>query len=230
MKTGKELFNAWAANYDQLLDGGNASISFEGYQDVLAETVIQARVVPGMRVLDLGTGTGNLAARFVSAGCDVWGMDYSENMLAKAREKLPSLQPVLADLRDETWPQSLMRHYDRIVSAYVWHDFDLDAKMGLLKRLIGNYMASRGRVVIADIAYPDRMARTQARAYWGSLWSEAEYYWAGDETIAACKAIGLACTYQQVSSCAGVFVIETAQQREDENREPFNKQEGEMRI
>ena len=210
MKTGKELFDAWAANYDQLLDSGAASISFEGYEDVLAETVVQARVVPGMRVLDLGTGTGNLAARFLSAGCDVWGMDFSEGMLAKAREKLPGLHPVLADLRDETWPQDLLRQYDRIVSAYVWHDFELDYKLELLQRLTGRYLASHGRVVIADIAYPDRAARLQARAYWGRLWSEAEHYWAADETIAACIAIGLGCTYQQVSSCAGVFVIEAA--------------------
>jgi len=210
MKTGKELFNAWAANYDQLLESGTASVSFEGYEDVLAEAVVQARVAPGMCVLDLGTGTGNLAARFVNAGCDVWGMDFSENMLAKARAKLPCLHTVLADLRDETWPQSLTRRFDRIASAYVWHDFDLDYKMRLLKRLTGSYLVSQGRVVIADIAYPDRTTRRQAQEYWGHLWSEVEHYWAGDETIAACKAIGLGCTYQQVSSCAGIFVIETA--------------------
>jgi putative AdoMet-dependent methyltransferase len=210
MKTGKELFDAWADNYDQLLDSGNASISFEGYEDVLAETVLQAQVEPGMHVLDLGTGTGNLAARFLSAGCDVWGMDFSEGMLAKAREKLPGLHPVLGDLREETWSQDLLRQYDRIVSAYVWHDFDLEYKLELLKRLIGHYLASQGRVVIADIAYQDQAARLQARAHWGRLWSDAEHYWAADETIAACKASGLRCDYQQVSSCAGIFVIEPA--------------------
>ena len=215
MKTGKELFNVWAANYDQQLATGNAPISFEGYEDVLAETVVQAEVAPGMSVLDLGTGTGNLAARFVTAGCDVWGMDFSENMLAKAQEKLPSPRLILADLRDTTWPQSLTRRFDRIVSAYVWHDFNLAYKMGLLKRLTEQYLASQGRVVIADIAYPDQTARMQARAYWGRLWSEAEHYWAADETIADCKAIGLSCTYQQVSSCAGVFVVETVRRAED---------------
>ena len=208
MKIGKELFNTWAANYDQSLSAGTAPISFEGYEDVLAETVAQADVAPGMSVLDLGTGTGNLAAHFVAVGCDVWGIDFSENMLAKAQEKLPSLHPVLADLRDETWPRSLTRRFDRIVSAYVWHDFDLAYKMRLLKRLTEQYLASQGRVVVADIAYPDQTARTQAGAYWGRLWSDTEHYWAADETIAACKAIGLSCTYQQVSSCAGVFIIE----------------------
>ena len=210
MKTGKELFNAWASKYDQLLAAGNASISFEGYEDVLAATFLLAQALPGMRVLDLGTGTGNLAAGFVTAGCDVWGMDFSESMLAVAGEKLPTLHTVLADLRDQIWPLSLARRFDCIVSAYVWHDFDLLTKMGLLKRLTGDYLTSQGRVVIADIAYPDQTARTYAQAYWGSLWSEAEFYWVADETIAACKAVGLGCTYQQVSSCAGIFVIKAA--------------------
>jgi putative AdoMet-dependent methyltransferase len=216
MKTGKELFNAWAANYDQLLDSGNDSISFEGYEEILAETTALAQAVPGMCVLDLGSGTGNLAAHFVSAGCEVWGMDFSEGMQAKAREKLPGLHPILADLRDEVWPESLTRRYDRIVSAYVWNDFDLVTKMGLLVRLSRDYLSVQGRMIIADIAYPDQAARTQAQAYWGSLWSEAEHYWAGDETIAACKAIGLACSYEQVSSCAGIFVIEKEDEIGDE--------------
>ena len=208
MKTGKELFNTWAANYDQLLEDGNASISFEGYEQVLDETFSQSQPVAGMRVLDLGTGTGNLAARFLSADCEVWGMDFSEKMLAKARAKLPGLHTILADLRAEKWPHKLAVRFGRIVSAYVWHDFDLDFKMELLERLSRDLLAERGKFVIADIAYPDQAARAQARAYWGSLWSDAEHCWAGDETIAACHAIGLNCTYRQVSSCAGVFVIE----------------------
>jgi putative AdoMet-dependent methyltransferase len=208
MKTGRELFDDWAKQYDESLAAGSAPVSFEGYDDVLAETVLQARVNPGMSVLDLGTGTGNLAALFVALGCDVWGTDFSGNMLAKAQEKLPGLHAVLADLRDETWPESLARRFDRIVSAYVWHDFDLDTRMGLLRRLTGQYLAPGGRVVIADIAYPDQASREQARAVWGGLWSADEHYWAADETSAACSAIGLNCTYRQVSSCAGVFVVE----------------------
>ena len=211
MKTGKELFDNWATNYDELLATGTAPVSFEGYEDVLTEAVKRTQGMPTMSVLDLGTGTGNLAARFVTIGCDVWGMDFSENMLVKAREKLPSLHLVLADLRAETWPQSLYRRFDRIVSAYVWHDFDLAYKITLLERLTGQFLTRKGRIVVADIAYPDQTARTQAKKYWGSLWNEEEHYWAANETIAACKAIGLSCTYQQVSSCAGVFVIEKAQ-------------------
>ena len=208
MKTSKELYDAWSVHYDENLKAGRMPVSFEGYANVLAEAVLQAEVVAGMSVLDLGTGTGNLAALFATLGCDIWGLDFSEDMLAKAHAKLPFLHPVLADLGDETWSHNLDRRFDRIVSAYVWHEFDLQDKLRRLKRLTDCCLASQGRVVIADIAYPDQTARIQAAADWGSLWSAADHYWAADETIAACQAIGLGCTYQQVSSCAGVFRFE----------------------
>ncbi len=49
-----------------------------------------ARVGPGSRVLDVATGTGDLAielARRVSPGGEVIGSDFSEGMLARARVK-----------------------------------------------------------------------------------------------------------------------------------------------
>ncbi len=213
MKTSREVYNTWAAHYDQNLATGSVPVSFDGYKDVLTETVLLANVQPGMSVLDLGTGTGNLAALFETLGCDLWGTDFSVNMLAIAHEKLPFLHPVLADLHDPAWPQTLDRRFDRIVSAYVWHEFDLDEKLGLLTNLIDRHLASQGRVVIADISYPDRTSRSLAHADWGRLWSETEYYWAADETIAACHSIGLGCSYRQVSSCAGIFVFEAEEHK-----------------
>jgi demethylmenaquinone methyltransferase/2-methoxy-6-polyprenyl-1,4-benzoquinol methylase len=55
-----------------------------------ARAVDLARVGPGSRVLDIATGTGDLAielARRVSPGGEAIGSDFSENMLARAREK-----------------------------------------------------------------------------------------------------------------------------------------------
>ncbi|HEY5270346.1 MAG TPA: hypothetical protein VII97_08415, partial [Anaerolineales bacterium] len=73
MKTSREVYNTWAAHYDQNLATGSVPVSFDGYKDVLTETVLLANVQPGMSVLDLGTGTGNLAALFETLGCDLWG-------------------------------------------------------------------------------------------------------------------------------------------------------------
>lgn len=202
-----DLFDAWATTYDQRIETGTAPVSFEGYEQVLAEVVARAQVTAGMRVLDLGIGTGNLAALFLDGGCVVWGVDFSAQMLARAQEKLPRLHVVQADLLADDWFGVLNQRFDRIVSSYVLHDLDLSQKMRLLARLAEGHLTTNGWMVIADVAYPDRAARTQAQAHWGRLWGEGEHYWAADETIAACQAIALHCTYRQVSTCAGVFVI-----------------------
>src|ERR687894_1987268 len=46
-----------------------------------------ARVGPGSRALDVATGTGDLAVALARRGAEVVGSDFSEGMLARAREK-----------------------------------------------------------------------------------------------------------------------------------------------
>jgi len=48
--------------------------------------MVEARVPPGSKILDVGCGTGHLAAELVRRGYDVWGVDMSEAMVRYARE------------------------------------------------------------------------------------------------------------------------------------------------
>jgi ubiquinone/menaquinone biosynthesis C-methylase UbiE len=93
---GAELFDRWAKNYDTSVTDG--AFPFAGYEAILDEVVRLAEVRPAMRVLELGIGTGNLAGRFLQKGCPVWGIDFSEEMLARARAKYPQIALVQADL------------------------------------------------------------------------------------------------------------------------------------
>lgn len=45
----------------------------------------------GERILDLGCGTGDLASEITDRGAFVVGMDYSQEMISRAKEKYPSL-------------------------------------------------------------------------------------------------------------------------------------------
>ena len=53
-----------------------------------AEAFIQRLAIPaGKRVLDIATGTGNLAIPLARSGCFVTGVDIAPNLLAQARER-----------------------------------------------------------------------------------------------------------------------------------------------
>lgn len=60
------IFERWAARYDQSVRTDQGI--FASYDEVLDAVVRAATVAPGMRVLELGIGTGNLAHRFVALG------------------------------------------------------------------------------------------------------------------------------------------------------------------
>lgn len=70
-------YDRWAAVYDH---DGNPLQALEG-------PVVRAAVgdVRGLKVLDLGCGTGRHALWLAAAGAHVTGVDFSEGMLAEAR-------------------------------------------------------------------------------------------------------------------------------------------------
>jgi trans-aconitate 2-methyltransferase len=55
---------------------------------------------PGERILDLGCGTGHLAAQIAERGADVVGLDSSPSMVAQARQNFPKMKFLLADARN----------------------------------------------------------------------------------------------------------------------------------
>lgn len=196
-------FDRWAADYDQ--DVAGETFPFTGYERVLNAVVHQAEAQPGMHVLDLGVGTGNLAARFAALGCELWCTDFSTEMLARARAKLPAARCFQHDLR-QPFPPELNRRFDRIVSAYVFHHFELPEKVDLVAQLARERLVPGGRLVIADIAFPTAADRDSLRRALGDQW-EDEFYWIAADTLPALQTRGLDAVYTQVSDCAGVYRI-----------------------
>ncbi len=193
-------FDDWADTYDASIS--TEQFPFEGYKKVLKQIVDLAAAKTGSTVLDLGTGTGNLAELFARQGCELWCTDFSAAMLAKARMKLPTAHSRQYDLRDD-WPAALPVSFDLIVSAYVFHHFNLEEKVAIVQKMI-NHLKPGGKLLIGDIAFPDNASFAQTKERLGDEWEE-EYYWIASETLAAFKEKGIKVEFIQVSPSAGIF-------------------------
>lgn len=196
-------FDEWAPRYDESVQ--SADFPFTGYPQVLRTIFDLAALPPGSSVLDLGTGTAALAALFSDAGCRVWGIDFSEEMLIRARAKQPAVAFARADLRDPLPPGFPLR-YDAIVSGYTFHHFPLPEKIAIVRRLLDKNLPAGAPLLIGDIAFPTAAAEDDVRRALGDDW-EQEYYWLADKTLPALAAAGLVARFHAVSNCAGVFQI-----------------------
>lgn len=194
-------FDEWAAQYDEDVTG--EGFPFTGYRRVLAETARQAGARAGISVLDLGAGTGNLSRLFISQGCEVWCTDFSSEMIERARAKITQARFFLHDLR-QVFPAEFAHRFDRVVSAYVFHHFELADKLLIVGRIMDGLLAPGGRLVIADISFPDRQALDAVRQAAGDQWDD-EPYWVAAEALPALRLIDPGAAYTQVSDCAGIY-------------------------
>ena len=89
----RKMFDEIAARYDFI----NGIISFGTHKRGKKQAIRDLPPLPGnAEILDLCTGTGDLAYFLKSRG-RVTGLDFSQNMLAAARKKVPEADFILGD-------------------------------------------------------------------------------------------------------------------------------------
>jgi tRNA (cmo5U34)-methyltransferase len=128
----------------EMLDG------LPGYEELQEAVAAAADGLIVETVLELGTGTGETASRVLArhprAG---WtGIDASEPMLDRARERFPGADLRLARLEDPL-PEG---PFDLVISALAVHHLDADGKRALFERVARVTDA----FVLGDVVVPER--------------------------------------------------------------------------
>jgi len=131
-------FGRTAADYGRFRAGFPAAL-FERLQD-------QCVIRPGLRVLDLGTGTGSLGRGFARRGCAVVGLDLSPDLIGQARRLDGDAGVGSAYLAGSANQVGLASHaFDIVAAGQCWHWFDRAAAAREARRLL----KPGGRLVIA---------------------------------------------------------------------------------
>ncbi|MDQ3608233.1 MAG: methyltransferase domain-containing protein [Actinomycetota bacterium] len=118
--------------------------------DVAEPLLDAAGVEAGMRVLDVGCGTGVVTAAAAARGARATGVDLAGGMLAVARERHPELEFVAADA--EALPFRLAAFEGVVASLVINHLPAPPSAMGEFARVL----APGGRVAIAVWDRPER--------------------------------------------------------------------------
>ncbi|MEZ5120121.1 MAG: ubiquinone/menaquinone biosynthesis methyltransferase [Solirubrobacterales bacterium] len=109
-----------------------------------------AAVGPGSRVLDVATGTGDLAIEAAARGAEVVGTDFSEAMLERARAKAPGIAFEQGDALALRYPDGA---FDAATVGFGARNFaDLDQGLREMARVV----RPGGRVVVLEITTPAR--------------------------------------------------------------------------
>ncbi len=151
----REMFDRIAGVYDLL----NTVMTAGLHHRWRGRAVDFAHVGPGGRVLDVATGTGDLAielARRVSPGGEVVGSDFSEAMLTRARAKAAAADGAVVPRFE--WGDALELPYaegsfDAVTVGFGVRNFE-DLTGGL--REMVRVVRPGGRVVVLEMTTPMR--------------------------------------------------------------------------
>jgi putative AdoMet-dependent methyltransferase len=174
-------------NHDEDADGYDIDVRNErdpiraAYRDVLAWVISEARINSSSRVLELGSGTGNLSCLIHRYG-ELVCVDLSEQMEAIARSKLghiPNRTFIKADI---------LEVFDSISTYAVHHLTDEEKRLLFAKVFAG--LVPGGRAVFGDLMLQNQEQKTsKIREYLAkgdaktAQAIEEEFFWAIDAAV-----------------------------------------------
>jgi putative AdoMet-dependent methyltransferase len=220
-------FDLWADRYDVSvgLSDESGAYPFAGYKEALNLIYNKIMSHRGARVLDIGLGTGVLAARLYAGGHEITGLDFSPEMLRLAGAKMPGARLLEHDFAGGLPPALDGETFDFIVSTYALHHLGDAAKAAFLAALLPR-LRPGGAILLGDIGFQTRADLEACRAACGRAWDGEEFYPVYAELAAALRGIGRT-ECRQVSHCALVMEIRGWRTADGGERETVGRKDAE---
>lgn len=153
------LFDDYAEKYDEIvtIQDGDLKDIYSNYNEILNETVRHISKFENAKVIDIGSGTGNLTAAADKAGYDVIGIEPNLKTRTKAIEKYPDLKFESGTFLSLPIDDNSL---DAIISTYAFHSLTDEEKIEAIEGF-KNKLKDNGTIVIADVSFPDEKIRKE---------------------------------------------------------------------
>ena len=175
-------FDLWADGYDKSVNLSDESneYPFAGYKDLLNTIYKMVHKKEKGKILDIGFGTGVLTKKLYDDGYRIYGLDFSQNMIDIAKEKMPLAKLYKHDI-SKAMPEELKDiKFDYIISSYAMHHLDDKEKLDLINQL-WEYLSSGGKIIIGDVAFKNRELLEACKKKSLDYWDDEEVYFVFDE-------------------------------------------------
>jgi cyclopropane fatty-acyl-phospholipid synthase-like methyltransferase len=207
-------------NHDDEADGYDADVRNESdpvraaYQDVLAWVIKEAHIRASSRVLELGSGTGNLSC-LIPQCSELVCVDLSEQMETIARSKLAHITNrrfIKADILEAFDYKSAP--FDSIISTYAVHHLTANEKRPLFGKILASLVPG-GRAVFGDLMLRNQGEKvSKVREYLakGDVKTaqalEEEFFWVIDVAVQDLSRLGFQVETKRFSDLSwGVVAI-----------------------
>ena len=197
-------FDLWANEYDKTVHLSEEAdeYPFAGYKNVLNTIYKRIKTGNGKSVLDIGFGTGILSKKLYNEGVEIFGIDFSQEMIRLAKEKMPDATLYQYDF-SKGFPSELSEtKFDYIICTYAIHHLTDSAKVAFIKEL-QNHLMPGGEILLGDVAFETKQSLKDCMKTAGDEWDDEEFYIVAEELSKEFPDM----IFERISFCSGVFII-----------------------
>lgn len=197
-------FDLWSKDYDKTVKLSEESneYPFAGYKEVLNTVYREIMENGGKAVLDIGFGTGILSKRLYDEGVEIYGIDFSSEMVNAAKKKMPKGELYHYDFVKGLPKELNDTKFDFIVLTYSIHHLTNEEKVNFIK-LLKEHLNPKGKILIGDISFETKENMENCQKQAGDEWDDEEIYIVKEDLQRDFPDL----EFRKISFCGAVIII-----------------------